>query len=330
MTRVTALPGLEAAGYARHALHAEGCNWLEKNCYIDIWIEALHALRVEPLAMLSFTLAVDFEGDQWTFFKPVHEELRALYGVDVQELTVWRPLLEHAQEHLPAGKLISSEADAFWLPDTAGTDYRQQHTKTTIVIADVDVDAQRMGYFHNAGYFELDGEDFRKLFRIGVEPDPAFMPLFAELIRFDRIVRRPSAELAAMSRELLLRHLARRPTSNPVRRFAERFARELPALQERGLAHYHAWAFATVRQLGAAFELAAEHLKWLQREGIAMPADAIGAFAAIAEGNKTLILKAARAVNARRAFDAGPMFEEMAAAWDTGMAALDAIQYPAP
>ena len=58
MSRVTALPGLQAAGYVRHALHAEGCTWLEKNCYVDIWIELLHALKLEPLAMLPFTLAV--------------------------------------------------------------------------------------------------------------------------------------------------------------------------------------------------------------------------------------------------------------------------------
>ena len=325
MSRVTALPGLQAAGYVRHTLHAEGCTWLEKNCYVDIWIELLHALKLEPLAMLPFTLAVDFEGDQWTFFKPKHEELRALYGIDVQEMTVWRPLVEHAVDHLAEGKFISTEADAWWLPDTAGTDYRTQHTKTTIVLAEIDVQAQSLGYFHNAGYFELDGEDFRALFRIGAEPDPAFMPLFAELVRADRIEHRPGRELAAMSHELLLRHLARRPTTNPVRRFAARFSRELPELQERGLVHYHAWAFATIRQLGAAFELAAEHLKWLQREGIAMPSEAIGAFAAIAEGNKTLILKAARAVNAKRAFDAAPAFDEMAAAWDAGMAALDRL-----
>ena len=35
---------------------------------------------------------------------------------------------------------MSVEADAWWLPDTAGTDYRQQHTKTTIVLADIDLE----------------------------------------------------------------------------------------------------------------------------------------------------------------------------------------------
>src|SRR5690606_14826971 len=123
---------------------------------------------------------IDFEGDQWTFFKPAPGELYDLYGVDVQELTIWRPLIEHAQEHLAGGKLICTEADAFWLPDTAGTDYRAKHTKTTIVLNDLDMEKQRLGYFHNAGYYSLEGEDFIKTFRLDAAPDPAFMPLFCE------------------------------------------------------------------------------------------------------------------------------------------------------
>ena len=67
---------LDAASYARHALHAEDRVWVEKNCYVDIWIEVIHALGCEPLAMLPFVVALDFEGDQWTFFKPPHDELR--------------------------------------------------------------------------------------------------------------------------------------------------------------------------------------------------------------------------------------------------------------
>lgn len=134
MSRLEVIPGLHPDTYQRHSLHSPEAVWTEKNCYGDLWIELLHALKQEPLAMLPFTLAVDFEGDQWTFFKPSLEELRAVYGIDVQELTVWRPLIEHAIEHLGAGKLISTEADAFWLPDTAGTDYRSKHTKTTILL----------------------------------------------------------------------------------------------------------------------------------------------------------------------------------------------------
>ncbi|RTL29970.1 MAG: DUF1839 family protein [Burkholderiales bacterium] len=328
MQRYQALPGLQAAGYIRNQLHAEDRVWVEKNCYIDIWIEVLQALRLDPIPMMAFTAAIDFEGDQWTFFKPPHGELYELYGVDVQELNVWRPLVEHAKEHLAGGKFISTEADAFWLPDTAGTDYRSTHTKTTIVLADLDLDAGRLGYFHNAGYFEVDGEDFRQLFRLDAAPDPTFMPLFAETVRFDRLVRRSPQELAELSAGLWRKHLARRPISNPITRFAERFTRELPSLHDKGLAFYHAWAFATIRQLGAAFELGAVNLSWLAEAGgdkqAAALAPAIASFNQISQANKALILKVARAVNTKRTLDAAELFGDMATAWEQGMASLDA------
>jgi hypothetical protein len=337
MSRIEAIAGLDAGTYQRHSLH-DGAGtdqtsergelvdrppiWVEKNCYIDLWIEALHALRLEPLAMLPFTLAVDFEGDQWTFFKPSLEELRDLYGIDVQELTVWRPLIEHAVEHLSAGKLVSTEADAFWLPDTAGTDYRNQHSKTTILLNSLDVEACRLGYFHNAGYFELSGEDFTQLFRLEHALDPGFLPLLAESVRVDRLTRYRPAELADRSWALLRRHVERRPATNPFHRFASRFARDLPQLQAAGLPHYHAWAFASIRQAGAAFDLLAANLRWQARFGHPELISAADSFDAIANGNKALILKGARAVNSGRSFDATPTFAGMAQAWERGMALL--------
>jgi hypothetical protein len=320
--RHVVLPGLDPAQYRRHALHADTATWVEKNCYIDLWIELLNALRLEPLAMLSFTLAIDFEGDQWTFYKPSHDELRDLYGLDVQEMNVWRPLLEHAQEHLPAGKLISTEADAFWLPDTAGTDYRNQHTKTTIVLNDLDLDRQRLGYFHNAGYYSLEGDDFVKTFRLDAAPDPTFMPLFAELVRIDRIRRREATDLSERARNLLRKYLDRAPQHNPIKPFADRFAVALPQMQQHGLAYYHAWAFATTRQLGSAFELAAHHVRWLDAVrplGIAPAADA---FERISISCKSFILKGARAVNSKRPMDASEMFAELSQAWDQGFDVL--------
>jgi hypothetical protein len=325
MSRIAVVPGLSAGDYARHMLHSEERVWVEKNCYIDIWIEVIHALGLEPRAVLPFTVAVDFEGDQWTFFKPPHDELRDLYGIDVQELNVWRPLIEHALEHLGAGKLISTEADAFWLPDTNGTDYRRQHTKSTIVLADLDLAARRLGYFHNAGYFMLEGEDFARTFRLDVEPDPEFMPLFAELVRIDGIIRRPQVELAAMSRTLWRRHAARIPRTNPILRFQARFARDFPTLCDRGLAHYHAWAFAATRQLGSAFELAALGLRWLQDQGAEGLETPIRDFETISAVCKTFILKAARAVNTRREFAGAEVFESLSIAWERGTRALSDV-----
>jgi hypothetical protein len=327
VTRAVALD-LDPAHYRRSSLHAESCVWVEKNCYVDLWIETLHALGHDPVAMMPTAFAVDFEGDQWTFFKPSLEDIRHLYGVDVQELTVWRPLIEHVLEHVGAGKLVSTEADAFWLPDTAGTDYRRKHSKTTIVIASIDTDARELRYFHNAGFFALRGEDFDKLFMLDAAPPADFLPLYAEVVRFDRQRVRPVAELAALSFELVRRTIGRVPATNPIVRFRERLEQDLPLLQQRGLDYYHAWAFGTVRQLGVAFELAAANLDWLAKTGADVGAEILGAasapFRRIAEANKTLILKAARSVNSRKALDTTALFAEQERAWEEGMAALQA------
>lgn len=324
VSRHLVVPGLDAANYGRHVLHADDRLWVEKNCYVDVIIEMLHALGLEPLAAMGYCAAVDFEGDNFTFFKPSHDELRALYGVDIQELNVWRPLIDHATHHLAERKFISTEADSFWLPDTSGTDYRRNHVKTTIILADLDAERKRLGYFHNASYHALEGEDFDKLFRVGAEADPAFLPLFAELVRIDRVMRRPRAELAAMARAQLARHVEHRPVANPIEQFERRFRDDLPWIQERGLNFYHAWAFATIRQLGAAFELLALHLRWLvdagEGGGLASPADD---FLQLSSTAKAFILKAARAVSTRKALDATATFQDMARAWDRGMATLD-------
>lgn len=329
--RVAAIPGLDPTSYSRHMVHAEDRVWVEKNCYVDIWLELLHAARLEPRAMLPFVLGVDFEGDQWTFYKPSHDELRDLYGVEVQELNMWRPLLEQATDFLGAGKLVSVEADAWHLPDTSGTDYRTKHTKTTIVLNDLDVENQRLGYFHNAGYYALEGEDFVNTLRVGFPPDPNFMPFYGEFIRLDRIERgKADATLKAESRALARKHLSRRPTTNPVERFAARFPADLAWITREGLGFYHAWAFGTTRQLGSAFELAAIHARWLGdgdaasngRSATAFE-EAAAAFDKISSGMKTFILKGARAVNGKKALDASPIFDECAAAWTSGMSALE-------
>jgi hypothetical protein len=324
VAHTAALAGLDPSSWQRHALHGQERIWLEKNCYIDIWIELLHGLRLEPTAMLAFTLATDFEGDQWTFFKPSHEELRELYGIDVQEMYLWRPLLEHALEHLGGGKFISTEADAYWLPDTAGTDYRIQHTKTTIVLNEIDLPARRLGYFHNAGYHTLAGEDFASLMRLEAAPDAAFMPLYAELIRVDRLQRQPLTALRLASRALLRKHLQRLPLRNPIRAFQERFDADLRALTQSGLATYHLWAFGTLRQLGAASELASLYLDWLDDTPERLLHGAAEAYLQIANLSKTFILKAARAVNSARTLDSAVLFEPMALAWEHAGALLRA------
>ena len=236
MSRYEVLPGLDAARYQRHPLHGEDAIWAEKNCYGDMWIELLHALKLEPLASLPYTLAVDFEGDQWTFFKPPLDELRDLYGIDVQELTVWRPLLEHAVEHLGAGKLISTEADAFWLPDTAGTDYRQPAHQDHHRAGRPGCRGRAAGLFPQRRLLRTRGRGFPR----AVPPGPARGPCVHALVRRagahrprGRGARRPNWRPAPCA------CCASTSTGGlrPIRSCAsvERFAQDLPQLREAGL-----------------------------------------------------------------------------------------------
>jgi hypothetical protein len=244
--------------------------------------------------------------------------LRELYGIDVQEMTAWRPLEDHAAEHLAAGRLIATEVDAHWLPDLHATDYRRKHTKTTIVIADVDMQAERVGYFHNAGYFEASGEDYVRLLR----PGGSGLPLLAELVRVERRTQRPNGELAEIAMDLLGHHFQFKPLANPFTRFAPRIHDELAAMHQRGAAYYHEWAFASLRQAGAAFELAAVHVEWLGRHGY----DFNGAqqdFREISAVCKSLILKGARVAYTGKRCDSAPAIANAASAWDRAMQAID-------
>jgi Domain of unknown function (DUF1839) len=332
MTRASAW-NLAPGAHKPHALHAEARAWVEKNCYVDVWIEALHARGLEPLAMLAFTVRLDFLGDQWAFFKPPHADLFELYGIDVQELNLWRPLVRHAVEHLGRGDLVLSEADAFFLPDAQGTDYRRQHVKTTIVLETIDTDTRTLGYFHNGTYAALEGDDFDGALGIAAAAaNPAFLPLFAEVARVGRVRMLPRYELLDRSFDLLRHHLARRPTDNPFARFKVRFVEDVAALASEGLAAYHAYAFATLRQCGANFELASFYLKWLdelisERDPSSSDdrlARASVHFDEISSNAKALVLKGARAVTTKKPSDFSSMLDGMETSWGAAMNLLDA------
>jgi uncharacterized protein DUF1839 len=319
---IAAIRAIDPTAYAVHELHGTDRAWGESNCYVDVWIEILHSLGCEPLACLSFVLNIDWEADQFTFFKPPHASLTELYGLEVQELNVYRSLLENAREQVSAGRLVLAEADAFFLPDTSGTSYRSQHVKTTIGIQELDVEARTLGYYHNSGYHSLGGQDFVDLFRLAMPPDTAYMPFFAELVRTKGLVRLRPDVLVSRSIAILKRTLARRPEENPGLKFAARLGGDLARLHEGGLAAYHLYAFATIRQLGAAFELAALYLRWLVLNGEAGLDECIAAFQSISDTSKSLILKAARSVGTNKDANFQPLLSEIERCWAFGTKTL--------
>lgn len=313
---------LNASSYEAHALHRGDRAWLETNCYVDLWIEVLHAFGYDPHASLAFTVGLDFEGDQWLFFKQPTRDLLDLYGVDVQELNIWRDLLGHVVEQVSRGRLVMVEVDAHYLPDTAGVTYRSGHSKTTIGIQSIDREAGKLGYFHNAGYFELSGDDFAALFGVGKEPAADYLPPYTEFAKLEPARRGPNEELVARSVALLTKHLARSPAQNPVTRFRERFERDLAWLGTEPPESFHKYAFATLRQVGACYELAASYMRWLSEHGERGLDVATQGFETLASQSKALQFKVARAVMLKRAVDFSPMLNAMELAWTEAMAEL--------
>ena len=307
---------LDPAAYRRHAIHGDGRIWAETNCYTDLLIELVHARGHEPLACLPFTLAIDFEGDQWTFFKPSHAELMALYGLDIQELALWRPVLDHVVEQVERGNHVLVELDSFYLPDTAGTAYQLTHTKTTVGVNEIDPALKRMGYFHNAGYFVVQGEDFDRLFEF------KHLPPYAEFMK-----RRDGAlagqELVDASMRMLETHLARVPENNPFTAFKQRFEQDLVWLMQAPIERFHAYSFATLRQYGACFELSETYLRWLGANGVDGLAAPAADLHAIAETAKAFQFQLARSMARKKALDLSPI-DAMGAKWQSAMDALAA------
>lgn len=316
------IPGLDPATYCPSFLHDAERRWPETNCYVDLLIEVLHATGHEPAAALGFTVAQDFEGDHFTFFKFPTADLQLLYGVEIEELAVFDRLDARVMTQIGRGRMPMVEVDAFYLPDTRGVSYGISHSKSSIGINALDPEKRRMEYFHNAGYFMLEGADYDALFP--AQDAASGLPLFpySEFMKFGHSAA--SRDPVRTARCLLARHLARRPKENPIAAYAETFAEHAAALANRPPEYFHTYAFNTLRQVGANFELLASHVEWLGGHGLHGLERAAEAAGRISEIAKTMQFRLARAM-ARRRFDGlAEMLVPMVEAHDVTMDVLSA------
>jgi hypothetical protein len=171
-----------------------------------------------------------------------------------------------------------------------------------------------MDYFHNGGFFRVEGENFTGVFQLN-QPEGTlpFLP-YTEFAKFPERQTSPAhqRDIAAM---LLQRHFARRPSANPIAAFAAVFPAQVEAIAERPFGYFHKYAFNTLRQFGANFELLASHLTWLDHEA---HASAVAEALKVSENAKTVQFQLARAI-ARKKFD------PLAAALDPAIAAWDRL-----
>lgn len=316
-------PELNPETYQRHPLHSAERDWPETNCYLDVWIEVLPALGLPPEACLGYSVTQDFEGDQFTFFKTPLADLEDLFGLQVTELAIYDRVEAHVLEQIRRGRLSLVEVDSFYLPDTHGVGYHQAHGKTTIAVNRLDIENRSMDYFHGLGLHRLEGDDFDGVFQRNVpEGTPIFLP-YTEFVKFPDRDRPDTAHIRETAVALLRRHLDRRPKSNPVQAFAAVFPEQVAAVAERPFDFFHLYAFNTLRQLGANFELFSAHLQWLADNGLEDLAPRVAEAKEISATCKVVQFQLARAVMRKRFEKLAPSLQPAADAWDRLMEGLD-------
>ncbi len=312
---------LDPSNYPRHRIHTQERDWAETNCYVDIWIELLHSLGHEPIAAMPYTLAIDFEGDQWTFFKFPLVDIYNLYGIDVQELQIWQPLTKHIEEQVTLGRPVLVELDSFFLPDTAGMAYKIAHVKSTVAVVEFDLENNHMGYFHGQGYYHLDGDDFIDVFKLRDEPDPAILSPYVEIAKLRQSEKASSDKILATSLMALKKQLSLLPTNNPFHNFKIKFESDVKWLRNEGLEAFHQYSFATLRQFGACYELATNYLSWLTEQGETDLKDVTQKIKSLSETAKVYQFQLARVISRGKELDLEPI-DSMALNWEEAMNSL--------
>ncbi|WP_417708363.1 DUF1839 family protein [Roseibium aggregatum] len=311
-----------AATYVRSPLHSQDRDWPETNCYLDVWIEVLPSLGLPAEACLSYSVTQDFEGDQFTFFKVPLEDLEALYGLKVTELAIYDRVENHVQQQIERGRLSLVEVDSYFLPDTHGVGYHEAHGKTTIAVNWMDFEARTMEYFHGLGLHRLDGDDFDGVFQRGAhEKTTPFLP-YTEFVKVPGTLPTP-AHILSVSESLLRHHLKRRPEQNPIAAFAQVFPAQVEKICEREFGFFHLYAFNTLRQLGANFELFSSYLDWLVAEGRTEMTEGVEMARTISSTCKMVQFKLARAVMRKKFQGLDESLQPAVNAWDSLMLLLD-------
>lgn len=310
------------AGWTPSPLHAFHRDWPETNCDLDYWIEIVAARGFAPEAMFGFVASQDFIVDQFSLLFPPKDDLERFYGASIRPLALYGKFEDHFTAHVKDGGIVVIETDSFYLPDSRGVAYRRRHIQSAIAIASIDPAHRRADYFHNLGFWRLEGDDYDMI----VHRPPhlqvdEIIPPHAEVIRFDQEPMSESA-LRALARERLAWRLSRQPKADPVETFAATLPTRLDGLAGAGENAFHDWAFHTLRQLGAGFELFGDHLAWLD-DGARFKA-AREACKQVSSLTKTLQFQAARAVLGGRAPKTAGLVEQIGAARRAALAGAQA------
>lgn len=304
---------------APHPWHSGKRVWSSANCHLDVWVELLHTLDLDPAPVLFSTLCADFEGDQWTLTHIPRSDLWTCYGIGLDDLCVWRPLLAHFVEQFDRGNAVLVEVDEFHLPAMVASSYQREHLKTLIAATGYDRRTHCLRYLHGALGAEVGGRDLDALLTAGI--GSAQLAPSTWIVKLERMIPRTPAERATLGVALARFHGTRLPARNPVRAFGEALRAHGAWLAGGDAEYYQRWAFATLHQCGAAFELGADVCAWLASHG--QPVDAaVPHLRNVSYSARTLHQRLVRVSQSGRMPDVAHTVEDMARSWDEAMTVL--------
>ena len=178
-----------------------------------------------------------------------------------------------------------------------------------------------MGYFHGQGYYYLDGDDFIDVFRLRNEPDPSVLAPYVEFVKMRQVNGEADDVIVKKSIELMRHQFELLPETNPFEKFKPHFVCDLEWLKQQDLETFHQYSFATLRQFGACYELAANYLNWLSSQGEKDLEQVIKNIKSISEAAKVYQFQLARTVSRKKELDLSPI-DNMAQYWDAAMSKL--------
>ena len=306
--------------FTPHPVHAAERHWPQSNCSLDLWIGYLHSLGLAPEALMGALVQLDYEGDQFTFCKFDAGDLSRMHGLVLRELALYDRLQDHIVTQVARGHLVLVELDGYHLPDTAGTSYQREHSKTTVGIQAIDPQRQTLSYFHNSGFYTLAGADYAALFAVDAQDRQAtgaLLPYTEYLLSKQPALQGEALKQAA--RQALHQHVGLAPTENPFRVYQRQYDADLARVIARGNDYFHLYAFNHFRQFGSVSGLLEAFFRWLGDEALqplALHCEQIAAKA------KLMQFRVVRAVARQRPDDSGLILSDIATHWDAVMAAL--------
>jgi len=315
--------GAKPRGGAGASLHGGNPVWAHANRHVDLWVELLHGWELDPIAALPFTVAQDFEGDQFTLSSFPASDLERLYGITVHELLVYGDLESHVEAQTCRGNVVLLDVDSYHLPQP-GT-YRRQHGLSSIAVDVLVPQAAAVGYYHVDGYHTASGADYASIFRCrgGMrEPDATAQPR-AELVR-RRFPPQDGTGIQRVSLDLLREHLAHRPQQNPIATFRRAFPAHLEQLMAHGEPNFQSYAAGVLRQLGANFELLGRYLRWLVGLGQPLPAALAEACYTVASEAMVMQFRLMRAVISHKPDPCHDCLEQLELSYQASVPALAA------